>query len=170
MPTSKPPCVYYGENYGMRSIRRFQNMGVNERWDVARDKGLASDREGRACTKAWPCNINGCKRNRHHLLHGFEQRGTKDGAPLEGAPAYTHIHTHWLPAETFTFRTVPVWLKASEVNAMLDVKRLQEFLVSRRDTTQLHLMSRTMRWKHCSQCYWKRQLRGLLGSLVNTLK
>ena len=79
-------------------------------------------------------------------------------------------HTHRLPAETITFRTVPVWLKASEVNAMLDVKRLQEFLVSRRDTTQLHLMSRTMRWKHCSQCYWKRQLRGLLGSLVNTLK
>ena len=79
-------------------------------------------------------------------------------------------HPHRLPAETFTFRTVPVWLKASEVNAMLGVKRLQEFLVSRRDTTQLHLMSRTMRWKHCSQCYWKRQLRGFLGSFVNTLK
>ena len=52
VPTSKPPCVYYGENHGMWSFRRFQNMGVNERWNVARDKELASDREGRACTKA----------------------------------------------------------------------------------------------------------------------
>ena len=35
-----------------------------------------------------------------------------------------------------------------------------EFLVSRKDTTQLHFMSRTT----------ERQERGLLGSLVKTLK
>ena len=50
------------------------------------------------------------------------------------------------------------------------MKRLQEFLVSRRDTTQLRLMSRTMRWTHSSQCQWKWQLRALLGCLVKTLR
>ena len=38
VPTRKPPCVYCGGNHGVWSCRRFQNMGVNERWNVARDK------------------------------------------------------------------------------------------------------------------------------------
>ena len=40
VPTSKPPCVYCGGNHGVWSCRRFQNMGVNERWNVAKDKRL----------------------------------------------------------------------------------------------------------------------------------
>ena len=40
VPTSKPPCVYCGGNHGVWSCRRFQNMGVNERWNVVRDKRL----------------------------------------------------------------------------------------------------------------------------------
>ena len=134
VPTSKSPCVYYAENQEVYSFRHFQNMGVNGLWNVARDKRLcfyrlASDREGRACTKARPCNINGCKRNHHHLLHGFAQANTKDGrvvSPLEGAPAHTHTSTskQERATETFSFRTVPVWSKANDckvkVNAMLD--------------------------------------------------
>ena len=51
VPTSKPPCVYYAENQEVYSVRHLQNMGVNELWNIARDKRLcfyclASDREG----------------------------------------------------------------------------------------------------------------------------
>ena len=134
VPTGKPPCVYCGGNHGVWSCRRFQNMGVNERWNVARDKRLcfcclASDHEGSACTKARPCNINGCKRNHHHLLHGFAQGNTKDGrvvSPREGAPAHTHTSTskQETATETISLCSVPVWLKANDrkvkVNALLD--------------------------------------------------
>ena len=74
-------------------------------------------------------------------------------SPWEGAPV--HIHTSTSKQETateaFSLRTMPVWFKANDckvkVNAMLDdgsnktflMKRLQEFLVSRRDTTLLQL-------------------------------
>ena len=118
VPTSKPPCVYCGGNHGVWSCRRFQNMGVNKRWNVARDKRLcfhclASDHEGRACTKARPCNINGCKRNHHHLLHGFAQGNIKDGrvvSPREGAPAHTHTSTskQETATETISLGSVPV--------------------------------------------------------------
>ena len=134
VPRSKPPCVYCRGNHGVWSCRRFQNMGVNERWNVARDKRLcfrclASDHEGRACTKARPCNIDGCKRNHHHLLHGFAQGNTKDGRVVsarEGAPSHTHTSTckQETVTETLSLRTVPVWLKANDrkvkVNAPLD--------------------------------------------------
>lgn len=75
VPTSKPPCVYYGGNHGVWSCRHIQNLGVNECWNIAKDTQLcfhclASDHEGRARTKARPCNINSCKRNNHHLLQG----------------------------------------------------------------------------------------------------
>ena len=109
-------------------------MGVNELWKVAKDKRLCfycltSDREGRACTKDRPCNSNGCKRNHHHLLHGFAQGNAKDErvvSPLEGAPAHTHTSTSKKEraTEIFSFRTAPVWSKADyrkvKGNAMLD--------------------------------------------------
>ena len=124
VPTSRPPCVYCGRNHGVWSCRRFQDIGVNESWNVAKDKRLcfrclASDHEGRACTKTQLCNINGCKRNHHHLSHGFTQSNTKDGrvvAPREGAPAHTHTSTskQETATEAFSLPTVPVWLKAHD--------------------------------------------------------
>ena len=102
----------------MWSCRRFQNLGVKERWSIAKEKRLcfrclASDHEGRACTKARPCNINGCTRNHHYLLHGFAQGDTRDGrvvTPREGAPTHTHTSTskQETTTETFSLRTVPV--------------------------------------------------------------
>ncbi|PFX19092.1 hypothetical protein AWC38_SpisGene16530 [Stylophora pistillata] len=124
VPRSKPPCVYCGGDHGVWSCRRFQNMGVVERWNVARDKRLcsrclASDHERRTRTKARPCNINGCERNHHHLLHGLVQGNPKDGrvvSPREGAPAHTRTSTsrQETATETFSLRTVPVWLKAND--------------------------------------------------------
>ena len=145
VPTSKPPCVYCGENHGVWSCRRFQNLGVNERWNIAKVKRLcfrclASDHEGRACAKARPCNINGCKRNHHHLLHGFAHGDTKDGRVVSprggGGGASTHTHTSTSKQETateaFSLRTVPVWLKVNDrkvkVNAMLDDGSNETFL------------------------------------------
>ena len=87
------------------------------------------DDEGRACTKARPCNINGGKQNHHHLLHGFTQGNTKDGRVVsaqEGAPAHAHTSTskQETVTETLSLRTLPVWLKANDrkvkVNALLD--------------------------------------------------
>ena len=103
VPTSKPPCVFCGGNQGVWSCRRFQIVGVKERWNVTKDKRLcfrclASDREGRACTKAQPCNINGCKRNHHHLLHGFAQGNTKDGRVVSPWEGHQLIHTHQPPS------------------------------------------------------------------------
>ena len=53
---------------------------------------LASDCERRACIKARPCNIHGCKRNHHHLLDGFARGNKNYGgvvSPREEAPAQT---------------------------------------------------------------------------------
>ena len=38
VPTSKPPCVYCEGNHRVWSCRGFQNVGVKERWNVAKDK------------------------------------------------------------------------------------------------------------------------------------
>ena len=141
VPTSKPPCVYCGGNHGVWRCKDFQDQGVSERWEIAKDKRLCfrclgSDHEGRACTRVRPCSINGCKRNHHHLLHGFTHGNTKDGrevSPREGAP--THSHTSTSKQETteaFPLRTVPVWLKANgrkvKVNAILDDGSNETFL------------------------------------------
>ena len=156
VPTAKPPCVHCEGNHGIWSCRRFQSLGVKERWDIAREKKLCfrcleSDHEGRFCTKARPCQIGGCKSSHHHLLHGFVQPDAKDErarTPREGAPANTHTSTSQQEAatEAVSLRTVLALLKGNDrkvkVNAMLDdgsnesfiMKRLQEFLVLRRDT------------------------------------
>ena len=115
---------------------------MKERWSIAKEKRvcfrcLASDHEGRACTKARPCNINGCTRNHHYLLHGFAQGDTRDGrvvTPREGAPTHTHTSTskQETTTEAFSLRTVPVWLKANDrkvkVNAILDDGSNETFL------------------------------------------
>ena len=82
-------------------------------------------------------DLNGCKRNHRHLLHGFAQGNAKDErvvSPLEGAPAHTHTSTSKQERETeiFSFRTVPVWSKADyrkvKVNAMLDDGSSETFI------------------------------------------
>ena len=92
-PTTKPPCVYCGGNHGVWSCRRFQSLGVDKRWDVAKDKRLcfrclASNHEGRDCTRARSCDINGCRRNHHYLLHNtvrVDLKDEKEVSPWEGA-------------------------------------------------------------------------------------
>lgn len=142
VPTAKPPCVRCGGNHGVWSCKGFQNLGVKERWDVAKEKKLcfrclASGHEGRFCPKARPCPVGGCKRSHHHLLHGFVQPDAKDErvvTPRGGAPAHTHTSTSQkeTATEAFSLRTVPVWLKGNgrkvKVNALLDDGSNETFL------------------------------------------
>ena len=100
-PTTKPPCVYCEGNHGVWSCRRFQSLGVDKRWDVAKDKRLsfrclASSHEGRDCTRARSCDINDCRRNHHYLLHDTVRVDLKDEkavSPWEGAPTRAHTAT-----------------------------------------------------------------------------
>ena len=114
----------------MWRCKDFQDQGVSERWEIAKDKRfcfrcLGSDHEGRACTRVRPSSINGCKRNHHHLLHGFANGNTKDGrevSPREGAPAHSHTSTSKQETtEAFSLPTVPV-------NAILDDGSNETFL------------------------------------------
>lgn len=141
-PTTKPPCVYCGDNHGVWSCRRFQSLEVDKRWDIAKDKRLcfrclASDHQGRDCTRARACDINGCRRNHHNLLHGTFRVNTKDDkavSPREGAPTRAHTSTskQETATEAYSLRTVPVWLKSNDrkvkVNAILDDGSNETFL------------------------------------------
>ena len=132
-PTPKPPCVYRGDNRVVWSCRRFQSMGVDKRWEVAKNKRLcfrclSSNREGKDCTRARACDINGCRRNHNYLLHDtvrVDLRDEKTVPPWEGAPTRVHIATskQETVTEAYSLHTVPVWLKANDrkvkVNAIL---------------------------------------------------
>ena len=99
-PTPKPPCVYCGGNHGVWSCRRFQSLGVDKPWEVTKDKRLcfrclASNHEGRDCTRARTCDINGCKTSNHYLLHEtVGLRNEKTVSPQEGAPTGAHSQQH----------------------------------------------------------------------------
>lgn len=96
---------------------------------------LASDHEGRVGTKVLPFDICGCKRNHHHLPHGFVQPDAKDGGavtPQEGIHTHTSTSKQQTPTQAFSLHTVPLWLKASDlkvkVNAILDDSSDEVFL------------------------------------------
>ena len=115
---TKPPCAYCGGNHGVWSCRRFQSLSVDKRWDLAKEKRLCfrclgSDHEGRDCNRARACDIDGCKRNHHYLLHGTVRVDFKDDkgvSPREGAPTHAHRSTSKQAAvtEAYSLRTVPV--------------------------------------------------------------
>ena len=141
-PTPKPPCVHCGGNHGVWSCRQFQSLGVDKRWEAAKDKHLcfrclASNHEGRDCTRARACDINGCRRNHHYLLHEtvrVDLRDQKTVSPREGAPTRAHTAASKQEAvtEAYSLRTVPMWLKANDhkvkVNAILDDGSNETFL------------------------------------------
>ena len=115
---------------------------MDKRWEVAKDKHLclhclASNHEGRDCTRACACDINGCRRNHHYLLHEtvrVDLRDQKMVSPREGAPTRVHTATSKQEAvtEAYSLRTVPVWLQANDrkvkVNAILDNGSNETFL------------------------------------------
>ena len=85
-PTRKPPCSYCRGGHGVWNCRRFQNIEVKERWEIAKEKWLcfrclARDHEGTTCYRPCDIIINGCKRIHYHFapvtwLHTKDERDT----------------------------------------------------------------------------------------------
>ena len=142
----RPPCVCCGGNHGVWSCWKFEDADVKERWNVAKEKRLCfrclgTDHQGRSCSKARACDINGCKKNHHRLLHDSEDRSAVGGGPpvlpREGVSTRTRTYnTTTTPAphskETISLRTVPVWVKANgnkvKINALLDDGSNESFI------------------------------------------
>ncbi|CAB3992862.1 Hypothetical predicted protein [Paramuricea clavata] len=71
----KPPCAVCEGNHGIWSCQRFQDMKVQDRWNIAKVKHLCfrcleSDRQGKAClSQSKACKTDGCTKNLHALLY-----------------------------------------------------------------------------------------------------
>ena len=132
--------------------KQFHDKGVDDRRQFAKERNLcfrclATDHRGKDCTKALRCGIEGCPRNHHRLLRGLENMSetgpmntlprTDEGrcpiVPWEGAPVVTMTSCNAeTPNETYSLRTVPVWMKANgrkvKINAILDDASNETFL------------------------------------------
>ena len=102
---------------------------------------------GKDFLRSRTCGIDVCSRNHHRLLHGSEDLpetgpmttlphaddGRHPDVPREGAPAVTLTSCSTeTPTEYYSFRTVPVWMKANgrkvKINAILDDASNETFL------------------------------------------
>ena len=123
---------------------------MDDCWKIAKEKKLcfrclASRRKDFLRSRA--CGIDVCSRNHHRLLHGSEDlsetgpmttlpradNGRHPDVPREGAPAVTLTSCSTeTPTESYSFRTVPVWMKANgrkvKINAILDDASNETFL------------------------------------------
>jgi hypothetical protein len=96
----KPPCASCAGNHGVWPCKKFQGLSTEARWNVAKEKHLCfrylgNDHQGRLCPRSKVCNIDGCKRNHHNLLHDtspVKQSDSETGMDTrEGAnPKHTH--------------------------------------------------------------------------------
>ncbi|CAB4043201.1 Hypothetical predicted protein, partial [Paramuricea clavata] len=140
----KPPCALCEGNHGIWSCQRFQDMKVQDRWNIAKVKHLCfrclgSDHQGKACLRSKACKTDGCTKNHHALLHDSappvkRPEDKNPVVPREGeTDSRTHTTMHDTPAtEALSLRTIPVWLKANnrkvKVNALLDDASNETFL------------------------------------------
>ena len=97
-------------------------MVIEARWNVAKEKHLCfrclgSDHQGKLSSRSKTCGIDGCKRNHHILLHdtSLVKQSEEHPSMVPGEGAKTK-HTHSSvnkrnKTETYSLRTVPVWLK-----------------------------------------------------------
>ena len=139
----KPPCSFCAGNHGVWACRKFQELAIEARWNVAKEKHLCfrclgSDHQGKLCSRSKTCGIDGCKRNHHTLLHDTflvkQSEEHPNMVPGEGAETkLTHSSVNkGNKTETYSLRTVPVWLKSKKrkikVNAILDDASNETFL------------------------------------------
>ena len=140
----KLPCASCAGNHGVWSCKKFQGLNTEARWNVAKEKHLCfrclgNDHQGRLCPRSKVCNIDGCKRNHHNLLHDtspVKQSDSQTGMdPREGANPKHTMHTSINKEqnnEAFPLRTMPVWLKVNKrkikINAILDDASNETFL------------------------------------------
>lgn len=111
---AKPPCslCQIFDNGEVVIAGEFCNRGVDDRRKIAKEKQqcfrcLATDHWGRNCPMARKCEIDGCSRNHHRLLHG--------GEVLSKTGSMTTLP--YLNAQMFHGRWRPLWPWPAERNA-----------------------------------------------------
>ena len=138
---TKPPCSFCEGNHGVWYCKRFKDLSVNMRWEHAKEnrlcfRCLGGNHSGKNCKRSRLCEIDGCKKNHHSLLHD-PSRGTdseRSEMPREGAVTYANTVNRRQEAqrESFSLRSLPVWVKANgkklKVNAILDDGSNETFL------------------------------------------
>ena len=117
-------------------------LPINSRWEKAKAfklcfRCLGNDHAGRDCRRTRKCNIDGCSRVHHRLLHSesapvdYRRNATGDKCSTNNpngakGPEITHSNTYVSGGteKCIALRTVPVILKNGEnsvrINALLD--------------------------------------------------
>ena len=98
----KSKCDICQGNRTIKSCEKFKAMGVDDRWQVAKDKRLclrclANNHQGKDCKRAKECGVNGCKRNHDRFLHKSE-----GGEVRERTVGVEESPNHLAPTRTFT--------------------------------------------------------------------
>ena len=92
---------------------------------------MSVEHRGKDCNRSHQCGVGGCQLNHHRLLHD-----EKPDSPREGADGLTNLTMTSCESkvnpETFSLRTVPVWVKGNgkklKVNAILDDASNESFM------------------------------------------
>ena len=149
--SAKPPCsLCQSFDHKVGFCKEFYDRGVDDCWKIAKEKKLCFRclaSRGKDFLRSRTCGIDVCSRNHHRLLHGSEDLsetgpmttlphaddGRHPDVPREGAPAVTLTSCCTeTPTESYSFRTVPVWMKANgrkvKINAILDDASNETFL------------------------------------------
>ena len=72
------PCSVCARSHPVGKCESFRSQAIDEKWRISKQAGLCyrclgKDHLGSSCPRSRQCNINGCKKTHHRLLHG--QRG-----------------------------------------------------------------------------------------------
>ena len=129
--TKKPPCVFCEqENHEIWNCQKFQQINVGDCWKVAKEKCLcfrclSVEHRGKDCNRSRQCGVGGCQPTHHRLLHDTDHNrksrpvlpDEKPDSPREGADGLTNLTMTSCESkvnpETFSLRTVPVWVKGN---------------------------------------------------------
>lgn len=140
---SKVKCKVCSGAHGVWACDKFKGMTIKKRWYIAKEnrlcfRCLSSFHHGKDCPRSKTCDVDGCTRSHHRLLHDSNvgpkqetQSSTSQAenvAPHEGEKtARTHTATgvnESSSQECIALRTVPVIIRNGEkslrVNALLD--------------------------------------------------
>ena len=148
--TNKPPCVFCGqENHGIWNCQKFKQINVGDRWKIAKETCLcfhclSVEHRGKDCNPSRQCGVGGCQLTHHRLLHDSDHNrkprpvlpDEKPDSPRVGADGLTNLTMTSCESkvnpETFSLRTVPVWVKGNgkkvKVNAILDDASNESFM------------------------------------------
>ena len=135
-------CKVCREPHGVWACSKFKSLDLNNRWDAAKQHGLCfrclgEDHAGRDCKRTRTCEIDGCQKNHHRLLHKKQaqvvDKRWRSSSPREGDLVTVH-QTHHSRIEGVALRTVPVIVrngtKEIVINALLDDGSTKSYLNS----------------------------------------